>query len=468
MFISIKYKIFAAQFILVVLLSSWLSYSLYSVQVNTYTKSLVSFYENSSSWIVNRVSLAISGNNYANVQVNDFVKYISRNNALLFFKAYGKTDNSQEYYEIIYDKSLQKVYRTDYKESHAQEIEEKIERFESLLKMQKEDKVKIAFLINRLHDAKKEYETSKEHITKADKKYLELLKHDDIFFDYKNNLLVLQLKTSNINGGFIKLIFDISHIKSIRDETIKNIAIEVFFVLVFSILFLWLVSSKIITPLKNLTHIMLQDFQTIDAKEIPCNTHHDEIGQLAKSFQIMLTQMNSYISRLEQLSKNDPLTGLYNRRAFDEIFADSLKKNRAKYIGLLYMDIDYFKPYNDNYGHNQGDVTLQMVSKSITTSLHRKSDNAFRLGGEEFAVMVSVDTKEDALEIAERIRKNIIELKIEHLYSGVSDVVTMSIGVFITPNSDNLELIELLHRADEALYGAKAGGRNRVVINEDE
>ena len=234
MFISIKYKIFFAQFIFVILLVSGLSYRFYSSQIEAYTNSLVRFYTNSTSWIVSRVSLAISGDNYANVQLEDFVEYVSQNENLLFFKAYGKTDVSSKGYEIMYDKKLKKVYRAQYKREHVQEIEKKIANFESMINDKGRDSVKINFLLQRLHAAKQEYVLAQKYMAEVEKKYLDLLEHDGLFFDYENSLLLLELKTSNTNGGLVKFIFDISQIKSIKNETIKNILFESFLVLTFN------------------------------------------------------------------------------------------------------------------------------------------------------------------------------------------------------------------------------------------
>ncbi|MGM0520244.1 MAG: diguanylate cyclase [Campylobacterota bacterium] len=464
MFISIKYKIFFAQFILILLLVCGLSYRFYSVQIDTHTKTLVNFYKNSTSWIENKLSLAISGGNYANVQLDSFVKSLAKHEKLLFFKAYGKTDYSKDYYEITYDKNLKKVYRSYHEDNYLQNIEEKISLLEKRLKNNISDTVKIDFLIDRLHDKRDQYLYSKDLIKKVDKRYLKLLEHERIFFDYENGLLLLPLNTSNTNSGVVKFVFDISNIQNIKNETIKNVALESFFVLLLSIAVLWIVSYKIIKPLDDLTKTISKDFHCIDTNKVPHTNTKDEIGVLAKSFQVLLLEMNNYIQRLEHLSKNDPLTGLYNRRAFDEIFAKTFKKTKAKYIALLYIDIDNFKPYNDHYGHNLGDVTLQSVSKSINDSLHRKTDYAFRLGGEEFAVLLNTNTQDEAKLIAQRVRKNIQDLKIEHIYNKPSNLVTISIGVYVTANKQDIKLTELLNKADEALYQSKKNGRNRVTI----
>jgi diguanylate cyclase (GGDEF)-like protein len=138
----------------------------------------------------------------------------------------------------------------------------------------------------------------------------------------------------------------------------------------------------------------------------------------------------------------------------------------SKGIGLLYLDIDYFKLYNDHYGHNAGDSTLQKVADTIEHSLHRKGDHAFRIGGEEFAVILSVDSLEEMESIAERIRLNIQKSSIEHIENYSDNVVTVSVGGCFRVYNINIpiDLSSMLHCADGKLYAAKAAGRNRVQV----
>jgi diguanylate cyclase (GGDEF)-like protein len=170
--------------------------------------------------------------------------------------------------------------------------------------------------------------------------------------------------------------------------------------------------------------------------------------------------------KLEALSRTDGLTNIGNRRCFDE-FLDS-EWNRAirdkSTISLLMIDIDYFKLYNDKYGHAEGDECLKVIAKTLEKSLKRSSDLVARYGGEEF-VIVLPNTK-NASAIAETCRINIENLKILHEESKVSNYVTISIGIAnISPDS-NSEIIELTTNADKALYKSKETGRNKVTTFE--
>ena len=171
---------------------------------------------------------------------------------------------------------------------------------------------------------------------------------------------------------------------------------------------------------------------------------------------------------IEEISITDGLTNIYNRRYFDEIFPKIINeaKRKNELIAFLFMDIDHFKQYNDNYGHQKGDEVLINFAACLKQSLHRSSDYTFRLGGEEFAVVYQMETKEKAVEFANTLRKNIENLKIEHKYSSVSSYITASMGL-ICKNANEIVIDEIYKQADDLLYQAKRSGRNQVKVNED-
>ncbi|RDH84766.1 MAG: hypothetical protein DIZ80_04675 [endosymbiont of Galathealinum brachiosum] len=164
------------------------------------------------------------------------------------------------------------------------------------------------------------------------------------------------------------------------------------------------------------------------------------------------------------ISNTDGLTGIGNRRYFD----NELKKQwrRSQRDGdafyLLILDIDFFKNYNDSYGHIQGDRCLKIVADALVKSVHRPMDTVFRFGGEEFAIILNDTT--DGISVAEQCRKNIEELSIEHNNSSISKVVTLSIGVGKVTGKADLNMEDCLERVDNALYRAKGLGKNQVVL----
>ncbi|MFE8699690.1 diguanylate cyclase domain-containing protein [Cytobacillus sp. FJAT-54145] len=168
--------------------------------------------------------------------------------------------------------------------------------------------------------------------------------------------------------------------------------------------------------------------------------------------------------RLQKISSLDGLTGIPNRRTFD--FTMEKEWNRALQsqnpISLIMLDIDYFKKYNDTYGHLEGDECLKKVATSLASSVTGLTDVVTRYGGEEFAIILPDTNQMDANLFAEKIRKNIELLEIPHINSLVSNHVTISMGVATLMPKHSIKFVELIHNADQALYEAKESGRNQV------
>ena len=182
------------------------------------------------------------------------------------------------------------------------------------------------------------------------------------------------------------------------------------------------------------------------------------------------TQRSEYeksllIKKLVKLANYDTLTGLFNRRSMNEFFAETQLQlaQSDKSLFLIVLDIDFFKQYNDIYGHVAGDKCLIEVARCIEESLRKASDAAFRLGGEEFVVLAVCDSMENAVSISRRIQKALSDLRLRHTGSSVSDRITLSQG--IARWQPGMPLETLLELADKALYQAKRDGRNRIVTD---
>jgi len=158
------------------------------------------------------------------------------------------------------------------------------------------------------------------------------------------------------------------------------------------------------------------------------------------------------------------LTALYNRRHFDNIFPQqiALCKRKKDLLAFVLIDIDHFKQYNDIYGHQNGDITLKLVAQSLHNTMKRANDYVFRLGGEEFGLMYYAKGVDKALLTANKVRKNIENLKIEHTGNSASKFVTISSGLYIIKQDDISSIDEIYKKADEALYLSKQNGRNQV------
>lgn len=172
---------------------------------------------------------------------------------------------------------------------------------------------------------------------------------------------------------------------------------------------------------------------------------------------------------VERLSITDDLTGLYNRRHFHKVLNDEVSRSMRNHNVFVFgmIDVDYFKRYNDVYGHVKGDSVLRAIANVMRSNLKRSGDFCFRLGGEEFGIIYSVKSLEHAIEVGESVRGSVEDLHIEHSSNNISPYVTVSMGLcladFRNPTPGRVSSDGLYERADEALYSAKHAGRNRVV-----
>ena len=187
-----------------------------------------------------------------------------------------------------------------------------------------------------------------------------------------------------------------------------------------------------------------------------------QVRSVVKMSDMMQGKLNSMASELEKLSNIDELTNLYNRRFFNDEYQkewnNALRSQSS--LGMLIIDIDYFKKYNDTYGHLQGDRCLQEIANTIKRVVKRPRDFVARFGGEEFVVLLPDTDSNGCVWIAEKVLASIRALNISNSLEISSDKVSVSIGLgVVIPNVD-MELETLLQIADKALYCAKKDGRD--------
>ncbi len=196
------------------------------------------------------------------------------------------------------------------------------------------------------------------------------------------------------------------------------------------------------------------------------------VNELIESKKLLEKYSNNLEEMVEQrteilkwLSITDPLTGLYNRRYFIEQIELEFKRSKRynRDLSLLMLDIDHFKSVNDNYGHQVGDIVLRKISSIIINQL-RDSDLAFRYGGEEFMVILPETKADDAINVAKRMKQEILET--EHTYRNLNFKVTASIG--IVSLKDKLGKFktadDIIKKVDDNLYKAKNSGRNTIIF----
>ena len=172
---------------------------------------------------------------------------------------------------------------------------------------------------------------------------------------------------------------------------------------------------------------------------------------------LMNLQLQEANQKLEIMSMTDGLTGVINRLSFETIMQDEWNrcKRHAIPLSLIMADIDFFKEFNDHYGHQAGDRCIRQIAEVLTGCARRSSDKVARYGGDEFAVILPHTDKDDALNLADQIRKGVEEKAVPHSLSRVSDRVTISLGINSVIPSDETSIDEFIRSTDKALYLAK-------------
>jgi diguanylate cyclase (GGDEF)-like protein len=216
--------------------------------------------------------------------------------------------------------------------------------------------------------------------------------------------------------------------------------------------------EEVIVRVKNQLKISRLQ-QALKAKNLQLE-HQNRQLQAAEERLLLLNQ------KLNQLATLDGLTQIANRYRFDEFLNREWQRGKREQfpLSLILCDIDYFKLYNDRFGHQEGDICLTKVAQTISKTVQRPADLVARYGGEEFAIILPQTPAKSALQVAEKIRLQVKSLVISHPDSLVSDYVTLSLGVScVIPNSQ-YQKQQLLLEADRALYQAKKTGRDRSML----
>jgi diguanylate cyclase (GGDEF)-like protein len=212
------------------------------------------------------------------------------------------------------------------------------------------------------------------------------------------------------------------------------------------------ISGIIVTAAAWLFNRLLLDTQLRDFR------NRKKIEQQAR-------ELRNANDQLQRLALVDGLTQVSNRRFFDERLQQEWRRlaRSGEALSIILCDVDFFKKYNDTYGHLAGDACLQQVAKAIQLAVKRPADVVARYGGEEFVVILPETGAAGALHVADQILRQVSSLKIPHESSEISEYVTVSVGVATTLPTPEVEPSELVKKADESLYNAKQNGRNRIV-----
>jgi diguanylate cyclase (GGDEF)-like protein len=235
--------------------------------------------------------------------------------------------------------------------------------------------------------------------------------------------------------------------------------------------------ARIVRAVARRTRDLKRELAQRHQRETAMHSVNDELEQRVSERTAVLEARNRELNavrielemanaRLRQLTIVDPLTGIANRRAFDQALASEVRRARRERqpVSLILCDIDGFKAYNDSYGHAKGDETLRHVARVVALTFRRAGDLAARYGGEEFGVILPGVAAREALLYAERLRRNVWRQSIAHDRAPVGSCISLSAGVASLELTAHATAEDLLKAADQALYRAKSEGRNRVAL----
>lgn len=229
----------------------------------------------------------------------------------------------------------------------------------------------------------------------------------------------------------------------------------------------YLLNSEVVSPLSHLGAHIVRIKGEGSLEKSGLSKRKDEIGLLATEFNHLIKVLKEKNEVLARVARIDALTGVPNRMDFEERFEEYRRNScrEEKQMAILLLDIDYFKKYNDTYGHVKGDNALISVAKVLKDSLLRPQDYVARYGGEEFVVLLPKTDTDGAVIMARRVIENVLALKLEHASSDLEQkVLSVSVGCFsfIARRGESQEM--LIGMADEALYTAKEKGRNQYSV----
>jgi len=246
-----------------------------------------------------------------------------------------------------------------------------------------------------------------------------------------------------------------------------------------------ILQNQVAIPLSRLiraTRLVGSSKGRLDISDLPTQAQ-DEIGELARDFSHMAERvqdaheqlaikvqertvaLEAANQQLMALSVTDKLTGIANRRRFDEVLANEWRRAQrtGSYLMLAMIDVDWFKKYNDHYGHQAGDDCLRNIAQTIAAHTNRAGDLVARYGGEEFGLIITTISAENALAFAQMLCETLEKINLPHAMSPLGHV-TVSIGVACTVHGEHESAEDLLRTADEALYSAKEQGRNQAML----
>jgi diguanylate cyclase (GGDEF)-like protein len=471
--LKISQLLFASHLLLVIWLIGAMSYNRYQSEWQTRVDHSVEVAHLSMNPIIADLSLYASGLSYANINLPKTRKLFADTEKLLYFQVSAVSDYSLQPFHFAYSRKYNEVWQTGVTKEEVAQAYAKVKNLEALLSQHQADQVKYTFLLNR---ARERYQSIVADRQKAER-FQNLYQRPELaqgkhVLNEQSKTLHIQLPLRNKGGGEVWAVFDAGNLISLHDQVLLNIAKEALLASVISIILILWATHWIVRPLRRLAVYMDHEVHELDVTTLPELNRDDEIGLLARCFRDLIYRIRQQIADLERLAVVDSLTGLGSRRYYETSGSPFLKQiqRNGHCLGMLVCDVDKFKLFNDHYGHAQGDKALRLVGQVIRKTFHRETDLAFRVGGEEFVVLIQVNHPDEVKLLAQRLRKTLMNEKMEHSKNVPYGVLTLSIGsVALTAEQARQykSLDTLFEQADKALYQAKTNGRNRIEQSSD-
>lgn len=475
---TINQTLIISHILLVLMLILGMSISRYNYEWELHVKQAAQRAEDALLFHVKQISLLVSGRNYTTLMLPSNVDALYRQKNLLFLDIKGFSKHQSKLFHVRYLRKNKTIWREDISLTDIEQSRLVKERFERLLKATPESEVeKRAKLDYILKKSTLDYNKGLESL--ASKKQFSEFSSKSIgsgsgyYFDSELNELHMTVPLEKVDDGKLSGVFDVQELASIHYNLLLDIIFEAVLAISISFMLILIITKRLVLPIKNLSKHMRQEVDSIQIREIKERYRTDEIGDLARTFILLITEIQYQVSDLKQISNTDALTGLGSRHKYT-LQAEALLKTTllsGRNFALIVCDIDNFKFFNDSYGHAAGDRVIKAVAKAILETTG-DNDKCYRIGGDEFIIVVPGYLKGEHIIKANSIRKAVETANAEFKSNSMQQMVSISLGMAFIEAKELMPSIsieycslftELFNKADQQLYIAKNRGRNNVA-----
>lgn len=474
---TINQTLFISHVVLVLILIVGMSISRFNSEWQLNLKQASQRAQDVLLYHVKDLSLLVAGRNYSNLMLPTKVDAFYAHKNLLFLDIKGLSEHQFKLVHVRYLREDKRVWREDIS---AQDVEGHRliqERFEHILQQTPpEDVEKRAKLDYIIKKATIDYEQgllSLEAIKQfsgnmVEPNYL----GNSYYFDAQLNQLHMSIPLKNNKDGRLWGVFDVSELALIHQKLLADIIFEAVLAIFISLILIGIITRRLVAPIKNLSKHMRVEIEHIQISRIKERYRKDEIGDLARTFILLVNEIQFQMRDLKQKSNTDALTGLGSRHKYvhqaEPLLKTALLSGRN--IALIICDIDNFKCFNDSYGHAEGDRVIQAVAKAMLNTVDSE-DRCYRIGGDEFVILITDYVKDEHIVKAENMRRAVENLDIAFTENAVQHDLSISLGMSfieaIAPSAENIDFStlfkEFFNKADQQLYVAKNRGRNNVA-----